>query len=64
MLDKVANFLTPKRRKAIYGLVAATITLLLAIGVITTEQLEVSTDTVLKVITALTTLMAYLNTEA
>lgn len=64
MLSKVTEFLTPARRKAIYGLVAAIIALLLALGVITAEQLDASTDAIVKVIAALTALMAYLNTEA
>ena len=57
------DWLTPDIRKAIYGVVAIALTMALAYGVITTEQLQLSIDVIGQVIMALTALMAFLNTH-
>ena len=55
-------WLTPARRKAIYGIVAAGVAALMAFNVITADQLTNATNSVLSVLGALTALMAFLNT--
>jgi len=56
-------WLTPEIRKAIYGLVTILLTFALAYGFITTEQVQVSIDLIGQVVMALTSLMAFLNTN-
>jgi hypothetical protein len=63
MLEKFMEFFTPARRRAIYGIVAASATVLLAFNVITTAQLNSVTETVIRIITALTAFMAFFNTS-
>lgn len=57
------DFLTPARRKAIYGLMTAVITVLVVFGVITQEQIDGVIANVASVSMALTTLMAFMNTN-
>lgn len=62
-MTAIVKWLTPARRKAIYGLVAAGIAVLLAAGVISPAQMSQATEFVVKVVAALTALMAFLNTN-
>lgn len=62
MLARLKGALTAKRRKAIYGLATALLVTLLAFNIVTAEQISVSTEAIVKIMTALTTLMAFLNT--
>lgn len=57
------DYLTPARRKAIYGLMTAAITTLVVFGVITQEQIDGAVASVTSVMMALTTLMAFVNTH-
>jgi len=63
MLENISAWFTPARRKAVYGVVAAATTALLAFNIITTDQLANVTDTVVRIITALTAFMAFFNTS-
>jgi hypothetical protein len=63
MFEKLGAFFTPARRKAIYGVVAAVTAALLAFNIVTTDQLANVTDTVVRIITALTAFMAFFNTD-
>jgi hypothetical protein len=56
------GWFTPPRRKAIYGLVAAGSVALVAFGLVTQEQIDSAVQTAGSVITALVTLMAFVNT--
>jgi hypothetical protein len=64
MLAKINRYLTPTRRKAIYGIVTAAVAGALAFGLVTTDQLNSAVQAVLGIVAALTTLMAALNTSA
>jgi len=64
MLSKVNRFLTPPRRKAIYGIVTAAVVGLIAFGIITTDQINGVVEGIVSILTALATLMAFLNTGA
>ena len=64
MLTKINKFLTPPRRKVIYGLVTAVVAGLIAFGVITSDQINSTVEGVVSVLTALATLMAFFNTSA
>jgi hypothetical protein len=64
MLSKIGKFFTPKRRKAVYGVVAAGTFGLLAFGVVTQEQINQAVLATGGVISTLTTLMAVINTGA
>lgn len=55
------EFFTPAKRKAVYGLVAAGSVALVAFGIVTQDQIDAATQTVVSVITALTTLLAFVN---
>lgn len=54
---------SPAQRKAIYGIVTAVITLLVAFGVITAEELSDLVAQGVTLLTAGATLLAYLNTD-
>ena len=60
---KLKKFFTPARRKALYGLVAAGSAALVAFGVVTQDQLDATTQSVVSAITALSTLLAFINTD-
>lgn len=64
MLARINRYLTPARRKAIYGIVTAAVAVALAFGLVTTDQLSSAVQAVLGIIAALTTLMAALNTSS
>ena len=61
MLSKVNRILTPNRRKAIYGVVAAVIALLIAFDVISPNDLSDSLTAIITVLGGLASLMAFLN---
>lgn len=60
-MNKLREFFNPTVRKAIYVLVGAAATVLLAFGIITQEQLDSFTQNAAAVIAALTALLAALN---
>lgn len=62
-MDNFLGFLTPARRKAIYAVVGVAATALLAFGVVTQEQLDLTVQSISAVVAALTSLMAVLNTN-
>ena len=64
MLAKINGYLTPGRRKVLYGLVTAAVAAALAFNLFTTDQLNNVVEGTLSVVTALTTLLAFLNPEA
>jgi hypothetical protein len=64
MLAKINKVLTPGRRKALYGVVTAAVAAAIAFNVVTSDQLGNVIEGTLSVVTALTTLMALLNTSA
>ena len=64
MLARINRYLTPARRKAIYGIVTAAVAAALAFGLVTTDQLSSAVQAVLGIVAALTTLMAALNTSS
>ena len=64
MLARINRYLTPPRRKAIYGIVTAAVAGALAFGLVTTDQLNSAVQAVLGIVAALTTLMAALNTSS
>ena len=64
MLAKVNRFLTPGKRKAIYGLVAAVIAALLAFDVVSAGDLSDSLGAIIMVLGGLSSLMAFFNTSA
>jgi len=64
MLAKINRFLTPPRRKAIYGIVTAGAAGVVAFGLVTPEQMNGAVETGLAVLAGLTTLMAAINTSA
>lgn len=57
------DWLTPEVRKAVYGIVTIAFTFSLAYGWVTTEQVQMSVEAVERIIMALTSLMAFLNTH-
>ena len=63
MIEKVKSFFSPEKRKAIYGIVAAASIALVAFGILSQEDIDSATTTVTQVITALVTLMAFVNTS-
>ena len=62
MLTKIKAYLTPPRRKAIYGAMTAGTVALIAFNVVSADQLNQAVESVVSVLTALTTLLAFLNT--
>lgn len=64
MLARINRYLTPARRKAIYGIVTAAVAAALAFDLVTTDQLNSAVQAVLGIVAALTTLMAALNTSS
>ena len=64
MLAKVNRFLTPNKRKAIYGVVAALIAALIAFDVISPTDLSDSLGSIIMVLGGLSSLMAYFNVSA
>ena len=57
------DFFTPARRKAIYGLMTAVISALVVFGIVTQDQIDGIVQSVTSVLMALTTLMAFINTN-
>ena len=64
MLAKVNRFLTPNKRKAIYGVVAAAMAALIAFDVISPTDLSDSLGAIIMVLGGLSSLMAFFNTSA
>jgi len=64
VLAKVNQFLTPAKRKAIYGVVAAAMAALLAFDVISAGDLSESLGAIIMVLGGLSSLMAFFNTSA
>ena len=64
MLAKVNRFLTPNKRKAIYGVVAAAMAALIAFDVISPTDLSESLGAIIMVLGGLSSLMAFFNTSA
>ena len=61
MLAKVNRFLTPNRRKAIYGVVAALVAALIAFNVISADDLSGTLGAIIMVLGGLSSLMAFVN---
>ena len=61
VMTKINKFLTPAKRKAIYGLVAAVIAALIAFDVISADDLSGTLGAIIMVLGGLSSLMAYLN---
>jgi len=61
MLTKINKFLTPAKRKAIYGVVAAAIAALIAFDVIGADDLSGTLGAIIMVLGGLSSLMAYFN---
>ena len=64
MLAKINKFLTPNKRKAIYGLVAALIAALIAFDVISPNDLSDSLGSIIMVLGGLASLMAFFNVSS
>jgi hypothetical protein len=61
MLKKVNKFLTPNKRKAIYGAVAAAIAALLAFDVVSASDLSESLSAIILVLGGLSSILAFVN---
>ena len=61
MLKKINRFLTPNKRKAIYGVAAAAIAALIAFDVISPNDLSDSLGSIIMVLGGLASLMAFFN---
>ena len=61
MLAKINKFLTPNKRKAIYGLVAALMAALIAFDVISPTDLSDSLSAIVMVLSGLASIMAFVN---
>jgi len=61
MLAKVNKFLTPNKRKAIYGVVAALMAALIAFDVISPTDLSDSLSAIVMVLSGLASIMAFVN---
>ena len=61
VMTKINKFLTPAKRKAIYGVVAALIAALIAFGAISPTDLSDTLGSIIMVLGGLSSLMAFLN---
>ena len=61
MLTKINRFLTPTKRKAIYGVVAAAMAALIAFDVISPTDLSDSLSAIVMVLSGLASIMAFVN---
>ena len=61
MLAKINKFLTPNKRKAIYGVVAALIAALIAFDVVSPTDLSDSLSAIVMVLSGLASVLAYVN---
>ena len=61
LMTKINKFLTPGKRKAIYGVVAALIAALIAFGAISPTDLSDTLGSIIMVLGGLSSLMAFLN---
>lgn len=61
MLTKINKFLTPNKRKAIYGVVAAAMAALIAFDVISPTDLSDSLSAIVMVLSGLASIMAFVN---
>ena len=61
MFKKINRFLTPNKRKAIYGVVAAAVAALIAFDVISPNDLSDSLSAIVMVLSGLASIMAFVN---
>ena len=61
MLAKINKFLTPNKRKAIYGVVAAAVAALIAFDVISPTDLSDSLSAIVMVLSGMASIMAFVN---
>ena len=61
MLTKVNKFLTPAKRKAIYGIVASIVACLIAFDVISPNDLSDTLSAIVMVLGGLSSILAYVN---
>jgi hypothetical protein len=61
MLDKINKFLTPAKRKAIYGIVAALVAALIAFDVVSPEDLSGTVQAIVTILAGLSSIMAFVN---
>ena len=61
MISKVNKFLTPNKRKAIYGVVAAAVAALIAFDVISPNDLSDTLSAIVMVLGGLSSIMAFVN---
>ena len=61
MLKRINKFLTPNKRKAIYGVVAAAMAALIAFDVISPTDLSDSLSAIVMVLSGLASVLAYVN---
>ena len=64
MLTKINKFLTPNKRKAIYGVVAAAMAALIAFDVISPTDLSDSLSAIVMVLSGLASIMAFVNVSS
>jgi hypothetical protein len=61
MISKINKFLTPAKRKAIYGVVAAAVAALIAFDVISPNDLSDTLSAIVMVLGGLSSIMAFVN---
>jgi hypothetical protein len=61
MISKINKFLTPNKRKAIYGVVAAAVAALIAFDVISPNDLSDTLSAIVMVLGGLSSIMAFVN---
>lgn len=61
MLAKINRFLTPAKRKAIYGAVAAAVAVLIAFDVVSPDQLSGTVQSIVTILAGLSSIMAFVN---
>lgn len=60
-MRRINQFLTPGRRKAIYGVVAAALAALIAFDVVSADQVSETITAIVGALAALSSLMAFVN---
>jgi hypothetical protein len=61
MISKINKFLTPNKRKAIYGVVAAAVAALIAFDVISPNDLSDTLSAIVMVLGGLSSILAFVN---
>ena len=61
MLKKINKFLTPNKRKAIYGMVAALVVALVAFNLVSPEDLSGTLESIVAILGGLTSILAFIN---